>query len=276
MAGLDVLIPTCRRPAALAVTLACLIGQSHRDFRVVVSDQTDEFDPFTSPELLAVVRILRLRGHEVQLHRHLPRRGLAEQRQFLLDQVSSPYCLFLDDDVVLEPDVLARLHETIVGEGCGLVGCGLIGPSYEDDVRPHQQAFEAWEGRVEPELITPDAPAWSRHHLHSAANLLHVQRRLDIPAGTWLRYRLAWVGGCVMYDSEKLRDVGGYNFWREVSPDHAGEDVLAQLRVMERYGGCGIMPSGAYHQELRTTVVDRAVDAPHVLPVVPPDRALSG
>jgi glycosyltransferase involved in cell wall biosynthesis len=275
MAAVDVLIPTCRRPAALAVTLACLIGQTHRDFRVVVSDQTEDGDPFTRPEVLTVVRVLRLRGHEVQLHRHLPRRGLAEQRQFLLDHVTAPHCLFLDDDVVLEPDVLARLHETIAGEGCGLVGCGLIGPSYARDVRPHQHAFEPWEGPVEPELIVRDGPAWSRHHLHSAANLLHVQRRLGIPPGRSLRYRLAWVGGCALYDTEKLRDVGGFSFWPELPAAHAGEDVLVQLRVMERYGGCGIMPSGAYHQELPTTVGDRSVDAPHVLPVIPPHRALS-
>ena len=275
MAVIDVLIPTCRRPAALAVTLACLIGQTQRDFRIVVSDQTEDGDPLACAEVLAVVRVLRLRGHEVRLHRHLPRRGLAEQRSFLLEQATSRYCLFLDDDVILEPDVLARLHETIVAEGCGLVGCGLIGPSYQHDVRPQQQSFEAWDGPVRPELVAQDTAAWARHHLHSAANLLHVQRRLRLSPGASLRYRVAWIGGCVLYDREKLLDVGGFSFWRQLPADHAGEDVLAQLRVMERYGGCGIMPSGAYHQELPTTVVDRSVDAPRVLPVVPPSSALS-
>jgi hypothetical protein len=57
---------------------------------------------------------------------------------------------------------------------------------------------------------------------------------------------------------------------------HAGEDVLAQLRVMASHGGCGIMPSGAYHQELPTTVPDRRVDAPQVLPVVPAGEAADG
>ncbi len=44
-------------------------------------------------------------------------------------------------------------------------------------------------------------------------------------------------------------------------------DVLAQLRVMARFGGCGLLPSGVYHQELPTTVVERRVDAPKLLPV---------
>jgi glycosyltransferase involved in cell wall biosynthesis len=268
MTRVDVLVPTCGRPTALAVTLACLLGQTHRELRVVVSDQTDHGNPFEAPELLAVARVLRARGHEVELRRHLPRRGLAEQRQYLLDQARERYCLFLDDDVILEPDVIQRLHETIVDEGCGLVACGLIGLSFQDDVRPHQQAFEAWEGPVRPELVTPGSAAWRRVRLHSAANLYHVQQALDLPPGARLRYRLAWGSGCILYDVDALRDAGGFSFWRELPPVHAGEDVLAQLRVMARYGGCGVLPSGAYHQELPTTVPDRRVDAPLVLPVV--------
>ena len=73
------------------------------------------------------------------------------------------------------------------------------------------------------------------------------------------------MGACVLYDVAKLRAAGGYSFWRELPPEHSGEDVLAQLRVMARYGGCGIIPSGVYHQELPTTVTDRRVDAPKVL-----------
>jgi glycosyltransferase involved in cell wall biosynthesis len=264
----DVLIPTCDRPAALAVTLAGLIGQTLRRFRVVVSDQSEPQAGFESPEVLAAVRVLRARGNEVGLHRHLPRRGLAEQRQFLLDRVTAPYCLFVDDDVILEPDLLERMHRTIAEEGCGLVGCGLIGLSFVEDLRPDQQVFEPWEGPVEPELVTPGCPAWDRIKLHSAANLYHAARSLDLPPGTTLRYKLAWAGGCTLYDTAVLRDAGGFSFWRRLPPVHAGEDVLAQLRVMARRGGCGILPSGAYHQELPTTVPDRHADAPWILPTV--------
>jgi hypothetical protein len=34
---------------------------------------------------------------------------------------------------------------------------------------------------------------------------------------------------------------------------------------MERYGGCGLIPSGAYHMELPTTVTTREIDAPRAL-----------
>jgi GT2 family glycosyltransferase len=266
-AALDVLIPTFRRPAALAVLLTSLTAQTWRNFRVVVSDQTEDDDPLAAGEVMAATRLLRARGHQVELHRHLPRRGLAEHRQSLLDRVTAPLCLFLDDDLILEPDLVERLVATIEEEGCGFVGSGLVGLSHVHDVRPHEQELELWEGPVVPEEVRPGDPAWARHRLHNAANLHHVGERLALGPGERLRYRVAWIGGCVLYDAAALRDVGGFGFWRDLPPDHAGEDVLAQLRVMAARGGCGILPAGAYHQELPTTVPDRSVDAPLVLPV---------
>lgn len=53
---------------------------------------------------------------------------------------------------------------------------------------------------------------------------------------------------------------GGFDFWSDVPAEHAGEDVVAQLRVMELAGGAGILPSGAVHLELPTTVPNREVE----------------
>ncbi len=263
-ATVDVLVPTCRRPAALAVTLATLVGQTFRDFRLFVSDQTEEFDALQAPEVQAVVRVLRARGHEVALLRH-PRRGLAEHRQFLLDRARAPYVLFLDDDLILEADVLERMVRAIREEGCGFVGCAVIGLSFLHDVRPHEQQIEFWEGPVRPETVLPGSREWERHRLHNAANLYHVQQRLALSPGEQRKYRVAWVGGCVLYDRRKLQEAGGFRFWHRLPPEHCGEDVLAQLLVMARFGGCGLLPSGVYHQELPTTVTARHVDAPRWL-----------
>lgn len=263
----DVLIPTCDRACALAVTLTGLSAQDFPGFRVIVSDQSEAASAFDSPEVAAVIRFLRHRGREVETHRHLPRRGLAEQRAFLLSRVRSRYCLYLDDDVLLEPDLLRRMHAAIVAQRCGFVGSALHGLSFIGDVRPHQQAIEFWTSRVEPETVLPGGPAWARHHLHSAANLLHVEAKLGATPDASRLYRVAWIGGCVLFDTQALRDAGGFDFWPELPARHCGEDVLAQLRVMARAGGCGLLPSGAYHMELPTTVTAREVDAPKVLPV---------
>lgn len=153
-------------------------------------------------------------------------------------------------------------------EQCGFAGAPLVELGHLDDVRPHQQHTEPWAGPVEPETFGPDGPRWQRHQLHSPANAWHVQQRLGIGNDDLLTYKVAWVGGCVLYDTGKLRAVGGFGFWRQLPADHCGEDVLAQLRVMARYGGCGVLPTGAFHQQLPTTVEDRTHDAATVLPRV--------
>ncbi len=178
--------------------------------------------------------------------------------------------MFLDDDVLCEPDLLARLLRVLCEQCCGFAGAPLVGLSHLDDIRPHQQAIEPWDGPVQPEVVGPADPAWERHRLHSAANAWHVQEQLGATDARPVVYRVAWVGGCVLYDVTKLRDVGGFSFWRELPEQHCGEDVLAQLRVMARYGGCGVLPSGAYHQQLPTMVEDRSCDAPKLLGVGAP------
>ncbi len=269
----DVLVPTFGRPGALAVTLAGLIGQTEPAFRVVISDQSEPPSVEVSGEVRAVVSVLRNQGREVETLSHLPRRGMAEQRAFLLSQARAPYALFLDDDIVLEPWAIERMLGLIRRERCGFVGSAPIGLSYVADVRLHEQAIELWEGGVEPETVRPGDEHWARHRLHNAANILHVQRRLGASPDRPRAYRVAWIGGCVLYDVEALRSCGGFSFWQDLPADHAGEDVLAQLRVMRRFGGCGMLPSGAYHQELPTTVHDRTIDAPLVLFDAAPTRS---
>ena len=266
-ATVDILIPTYNRPTALAVTLATLIGQTTRDFRVVIADQTEDFDVADIGEVQTVIRALRFHGHTVEVYKNLPRRGLAQQRHFLLDHATAPYVLFSDNDVIFEPDAVAQMVGVIQKAGCGFVGSALIGLSYLDDVRPQQQAIEFWDGAVEPETIEVESAAWQRYKLHNAANLHHVAQNFGITPDTSRLYKVAWVGGCAIFDTAKLRDVGGFDFWRDLPPKHAGEDVLAQLRVMAKYGGAGLIPTRVYHQELPTTVPERDVDAPKFLTI---------
>jgi glycosyltransferase involved in cell wall biosynthesis len=218
-------------------------------------------------EVQAVVRVLEHFGRAVILAKHLPARGLAEQRQFLLDQSTAPYVLFLDDDIIIEPDLLARLFRALERERCGFVGSAMIGLKYADVIRPEEEQIELWNGPIQPEVVQPGSRAWARHRLHNACNLLHVQQRLGLTRSNERLYKVAWIAGCILYDADKLRQVGAFSFWRELPPVHCGEDVLAELRVMARYGGCGLAPSGAYHQDLVTTVPDRSCDAPWLLPV---------
>ncbi len=263
----DILIPTYNRPAALAVTLTSLISQSIRDFTVLISDQTEDVESIQTGEVRAVLNVLRAHGNSVRYERHLPRRGMAEQRQFLLEQARSPYVLFLDDDLILEPWVIENLLNAIQEEGCGFTGSAVIGLSYINDVRPEEQKIEFWNGPVQPEQVRPGTPQWDRYQLHNAANLYHVQQKFGLSPGRPRKYKVAWIGGCILYDRAKLISVGGFSFWKDLPAEHAGEDVLAQLRVMDTYGGCGLIPPGVYHQELPTTLPNREIDAPKALTI---------
>lgn len=265
MSDVDVLIPTCNRPAALAVTLTSLSAQTHRGFRVIVSDQSEAGGGIEAGEVRAAARVLEHRGSPVTLVKHLPKRGIAEQRQFLLERSRAPYVLYLDDDVIVEPWVVGLLRDVLRGERCGFVGASVIGLSYIDDVRPQQQRVELWDGPVRPEQVRPGTAEWERSKLHSAANLYHVQRRIGATPASPRRYKVAWISACVLYDAAKLRRIGGFSFWRRLPAEHAGEDVLVQLRMLGAWGGCGVMPSGAFHQELPTTIPRRDVEAGELL-----------
>ena len=262
MALVDVVIPTYRRQTGLAVVLASLLGQTFTDFDVIISDQTDDSSNYLdSIEIQTLVRALRWRGHNVTLHHHLPARGLAEHRQFLLDQSDAPYIHYLDDDVLLDPPVMQRMLDVLEKEQCGFVGCAATGLEHLHDVRPHQQEIELWEGPIRPEPFTPDSLPWGRHVINNAANPLHLERQLvhdDIP----VRYKIAWIGGAnVLYDRAKLISVGGFSWWERLPREHCGEEVVVQFLLIRKYGGCGILPSGTYHLGLPTTVEDRRRNA---------------
>ncbi len=262
MALVDVLIPTYRRKTGLAIVLTSLLAQTFTDFDVFISDQTDDGDTYIeSIEVQTLVQALQWHGHRVTLLRHLPSRGLAEQRNFLVEQSQAPYVHFLDDDVLLDPPVMDRMLRVLQVERCGFVGCAATGLGYLEDVRPHQQHIELWAGPVQPEPFEPDTIPWDRHMANNAANPLHLERKL-VTGGGIVRYKVAWVGGAnVLYDRVKLLDVGGFSWWNRLPPEHAGEEVVVQFLLIKKYGGCGILPSGTYHLGLPTTVDDRRCNA---------------
>ncbi len=262
MALIDVLIPTYHRKTGLAVVLTSLLGQTWTDFDVIISDQTEVDDAYLeSIEIQTLVRALRWHGHQVMLHRHLPRRGLAEQRNFLLEQSHAPYVHFIDDDVLLDPPVMERMLSVLQAQGCGFVGCPATGLGYLNDFRPHQQHIELWTGPIQPEPFEPDSIPWDRHMVNNAANPLHLEQQL-VEDGGIVCYKVAWVGGAnILYDRAKLLDVGGFSWWHRLPSEHAGEEVVVQFLLIRKYGGCGILPSGTYHLGLPTSVEDRKHNA---------------
>ncbi len=255
MPAVDILLPTCNRLQSLIMTLSGVALQSLPDIRVIGADQSDR--PAGNERVVrALGRVVEARGGTLEWHYRVPSKGIAEQRQFLLERSSADAVLYLDDDVLMEPWVLTRMLETLRREGCAFVGAFPSGLSFRDDVRPDQQAVEFWDGPVRPEDVNPGTPKWERWNLHRAANLYHVA--LTLRPGEQRLYKVAWVASCVLYDRAKLVEIGGFGFWARLPRFHSGEEVLVQNLLMRRWGGCGMVPSGTYHAELPSTVLNDA------------------
>ncbi|WP_233188972.1 glycosyltransferase [Subtercola sp. Z020] len=259
--AVDVLIPTLDRVTELAVTLAGLAAQDAPAFRVVIGSQAAGAAPLQQPGIRSMIRVLEAQGRPVRVLESGPPRGMAAQRQFLLEHAVAEFVLYLDDDVWLEPGQLVRLVDAIRVLDCGFVGAAVQGLSYLGDHRPAEQApFERWAGAVHPEHIRRGSPGFERWRLHNAANLAHIAAGLALADDEWVAYKVAWIGGCVLYRRSALLAVGGFDFGPDLPRQHAGEDVAAEWRVMQAFGGAGILPSGAVHLEAPTTLPNRSVD----------------
>jgi glycosyltransferase involved in cell wall biosynthesis len=267
MPAVDILLPTYNRRESLIMTLAGIAAQTLTDARVIVADQSDE--PAGDSQVVQTLRrVIEARGRAVEWHERPQIHGIAEQRDFLLRRATADAVLYLDDDVLMEPWVEGRLLDVLRREGCGFVGAFPAGLSHRDDARPEQQALDVWDGPVRPEVVVPGSREWGRWQLHRAANVYHAAQRLG--PGETLRYKVAWVASCVLYDRRKLLEVGGFGFWERLPRWHSGEEVLVQNLLMRRWGGCAILPSGAYYSEVETTVLNDAgtVDG-HALALLP-------
>lgn len=265
----DVLIPTCGRKTALAITLTGLLAQTFQDFDVTIADQTVTQPYLDDGELRTLFRALELGGRRVRAMTNLPRRGMAQQRHFLLEQARAPLVHYLDDDILLGPAMLERLVRVLQEEQCAFVGAAISGLRHLGDPWPSDLPFEPWQGPVQPEPHTWEAIPWQRYRLHIRDNPLHLSRRYAADGRT-VRYKVVWVGANVLYDREKLLSVGGFSWWSRLPPNHAGEEVLVQLLLARRYGGCAILPAEAYHLELPSEVPDRDIKADHMFQELAP------
>src|SRR5690349_10143762 len=167
VATVDVLVPTYNRLESLIMTLSGVAAQTLSDLRVVVADQGD-VSGRESPVVRMLLRVIEARGGRVEWHERSQVHGIAEQRDFLLRQATADAVLYLDDDVFMEPWVVARLLEVLREQHCGFVGAFPAGLSHRDDVRLEQQHIEMWDGPVPPAIVEPDSRQWQRFHLHRA------------------------------------------------------------------------------------------------------------
>ena len=122
---ITVIIPTLNRPERLRMTLLSLLAQSVMVEEIIVIDAT-------TPPLPALPGIAQTSGKSPRIQ-FIPAeiRGAASQRNQGVARSSLPFVLFLDDDIDLEPDALARLwFEMQQNPRLGAVGVWLDNQHY--------------------------------------------------------------------------------------------------------------------------------------------------
>lgn len=212
------------------MSLVSIGAQDWPTLRVVVADGTAGAATLRQPDVVAALRYLQARGAKVNTWQHRPGRGMAGLHAFLLAQVRAACCLFVTPDLILEPGLIGRLHAMLAEQGCGFVGS-------------------------------------AAHCLQDGVSLCHVRSCRCHRMHPTRACRVAWVDGCVLFDTAKLRAAGGFDMPSTQPLEHpdahasvqAGIKVdaieieiataEAQRRVMRAYGGCGLTPSGAYRIE---------------------------
>ena len=103
MAKVDVLIPTYNRGTMLQDSVRSILGQSFKDFRIVIYDDGSTDDSLD--QLPSDPRIEVIRGEE--------NKGIAHARTQLLAQVEAPFCAWQDSDDISDPHRLRKMLDHI-------------------------------------------------------------------------------------------------------------------------------------------------------------------
>ncbi len=217
MAELTVLIPTCCDDAArlhLSHSLATLALQElpFDRVRVVVRDE-GHIKAMTSDAVRLVLNLLARKGLEPVYVPATTRKGIAHARRELVERftTSADLVLFLDDDMILEPGCIARLHQVLADHPeAGFVQGAKIelnpGRTYWNDIN---QVNNERGGAPKP-LDFGDA-----------ALLLLRRHALEV----------------VRWDLVTRFSVEGLT----------GEDVAMTLMILDRYPGWGVPEARAWH-----------------------------
>ena len=97
----SVIIPTHNRPYYLEQAVGSVLTQTHRAIEVIIVD-----DGSDKPHAEAIQRIADL-GPNIGLHRHGTPKGPGPARNLGLDKATGEFVLFLDDDDLLYPGMVA-------------------------------------------------------------------------------------------------------------------------------------------------------------------------
>ncbi len=201
-----------REPGTLGFPLVCLALQTWKDFAVYIRDEGDN-DAFATPYFRLILTLLANQNIRVNYWRTRQRRGAGFARQSLFSAVrDEPWVLWLDDDMIIAPDALARLV------------------SFADS---HPRAGFVQGGKIELD------PLRTYHNDINQLNRVH-----EDPAPIRL-----WFGdtACLLARAEALRQIDWSVLTRYQLDGLTGEDVSMSLMIAAKYEGWGLPDVLGWH-----------------------------
>jgi glycosyltransferase involved in cell wall biosynthesis len=267
--GFSVIIPTYRRRRSLERVLAGLRDQQYPSDRLEVIVVNDGGDDGT----VAMVRSLDV-GFRLRVLEQ-PNLGPAAARNLGLEYATSPFVLFLDDDVVPTPRLVAE-HASVHGERRDLVVMGsMLGDARErtpwlrwESVTLAKQ-YEAMEaGRFKPspwQFYTGNASLLREHVARAGGFDPRFRRAEDIELGV----RLQRLGlSFAFHRNAEGRHLSrrSYAAWLDAARQYGRNDVLFgkivervvwETRARHRYTR-RLIRWGVQHRRLRSVVAPAA------------------
>lgn len=215
MSRIAVCIPTRNdnnEPGTLAFPLVTLAVQSYRDLEVYVRDEGKR-DAYADRSLRGAVSLLAQRGIGLNYTRTADRRGAGHARHSLFKSIKNEeLVLWLDDDMILEPEAVARLLEVL--DPRAEVGFAQGTKVELDPFRCHQNDIN----------------------------------RLNSAGGPCEPFRI-WFGdtALLLVRTEALRQIDWDVVTRYQLDGLCGEDVSMSLMVAQRYEGWGVPEARGWH-----------------------------
>jgi GT2 family glycosyltransferase len=221
------IVPTMNRSIALARMLNSLGEQTAQPAEMVIVDASRD----NETEQLIAADFPNLRTQFV--YRRAKQIGAAVQRNEAMTCASHDHILFLDDDIVFEPDCISRLWTAIGSDtSIGGVNATIINQQYFPPGKLSATLFRILNGRAE--------SSYAGRCIGPALNLL-AEDRSDLPEIV----KVEWLNtGCTLYRKAALPNPPfldhfvGYSFM---------EDVALSLTVGKKWKLANARTARIYH-----------------------------
>lgn len=119
MSTITILLPTYNGEKYLEEQINSILNQSYSDFSLVISDDG------SSDNTRKILKTFESKDKRIQVFYHQKNKGFLKNFEFLCKKVTTPYCMFSDQDDVWKPTKIEKMLNYIKKTKSALVYCDM-------------------------------------------------------------------------------------------------------------------------------------------------------